>query len=308
MLLDNREIFEESLANHSFFASSIRSFCTAIGLTFFKNNQDYIDRAVALGRRATEIINLTISYMSRDLANETIENEVYITKYTEDIDLLTQELFGVDLEMQLDKDLQVLRSRGNVEYNNATMEKIDKLNNQALILINDFQSFCQEIITKLDNQDLFSYLYPDYFDYMVEQSSVYKRDLERILSKKDYSDFYLKEYAFYFNELLRKSAEYIRGFLDTSHQDVFDMATYYITAFTNLGVKYLKNTSDNSLNEETIRLVTNYKSFVENTIERLLRAEIYFITPPVVLDDFLTNVNVYLFILNIAKNIINTRR
>ena len=302
-MLDNKQIFLESLANHIFFAGSIRSFCTTIGLTFFRNNQDYIDRAVALGRRATNITNLTISYMNSELARETLDTEVYITKYTKDVSLLTEKLFGVDMELQIDEDIKMLENRKEVIFDSATMEKIDSLNNQALILINDFKNFCAEIKQKMDNQELFSYLYPDFFQFMYDNIAVYGRDIERILSKKDYTEFYLEEYAFYFNDLLRKSAEYIRGFLDTSHQDIFDMSSFYIDSFNNLTDKYLRNKNDTSLTLETERLVENYKDFVSNVIERLLKAELYFITPPVTLDNFLSNINVYLFILQTAKAI-----
>ena len=56
-MLENQEIAYESIVNHLYFSGSIRSFCTTIGLTFFKNNQSYIDQAIALGYRATDIIN-----------------------------------------------------------------------------------------------------------------------------------------------------------------------------------------------------------------------------------------------------------
>ena len=138
---------------------------------------------------------------------------------------------------------------------------------------------------------------------MYDEIAVYGRDIERILSKKDYTDFYLSEYAYYFNELLRQQAMYLRGFLDTSYQDVFDMASYYVDAFNNLILIYLKNRNDESLEKETKVLVLKYKNFVMKTIEKLLNAEISFITPPVSLDHFLININVYLFLLQYAKMI-----
>ena len=306
-MLDNKQVFEQSLVNHIYFAGSMRSFCTTIGLTFFRNNQNYIDRAVALGYRATDIINLAISYMNKEIADEVLKNNVYITPYTKDIEKLTEKLFGVDLVIDFNQDEKILRTRGKVEYNEATMQKINELNNQALILINDFKVFCGEIKEKLDSQELFSYLYPDFFNYMFDEISVYGRDIERILSKKDYTDFYLSEYAYYFNELLRESALYIRGFLDTVHQDIFDMASFYVDAFSSLIEKYLKNQDNEALSSETEGLVSNYGNSISNIIERLLKAEIYFITPPIVLDNFLTNVNVYLFILKYARGIGNTR-
>lgn len=303
-MLDNKDIYEQSLVNHIYFAGSIRSFCTTIGLTFFKNNQDYIDRAVALGYRATDIINKAILYMNKELANAVITNDVYITPYTKELDLLTQKLFDISLVIAVDKDLQILKTRGEVVYNSEMMEKIDSLNKEAKSLIDDFKAFCSEIKTKLDSQELFSYSYPDFFNYMYEEIAVYGRDIDRIMSKKDYTEFYLNEFAYYFNELLRESALYIRGFLDTIDQDVFDMASFYVNAFANLTEKYLKsNKGDINLSLETEKLVIRYKQFITDIIEKLLKSKLYFITPPITLDNFLTNVNVYLFILKYARKI-----
>ena len=302
-MVENKEIAYESLVNHLYFAGSIRSFCSSIGLTFFKNNQNYIDRAIALGYRATDIINEAIVLMDKELASKVLESDVYITPYTKELDLLTQKLFNISLLIQIDKDIQILKSRETVSFNEDYIKKIDDLNNKSIGLINDFKDFCQEIKIKLDSQELFSYLYPDFFNYMYDEISVYGRDIERIMSKKDYTEFYLNEFTYYFNELLRESALYIRGFLDTVDQDIFDMASFYVNAFANLTEKYLKKSNTNAnLNLETERLVTNYKKFISETIEKLLKSKTYFITPPITLDNFLTNVNVYLYILKYTRN------
>lgn len=299
-MIDNKEIYNESLVNHLYFAGTIRSFCSTIGLTFFKNNQEYIDKAISLGYRATDIINKAIFYMDKELANIVLESNVYITPYTKELDLLTEKLFDINLFISIDKDTNILKTRGNVEYNDDTMKKIDDLNKESLVLINDFKEFCNLIKTKLDANELFSYLYPDFFNYMYDEISVYGRDIERIMSKKDYTKFYLSEFTYYFNELLRESALYIRGFLDTKEGDIFDMASYYINAFSNLTLKYLKN-KDDDLSIETERLVTNYQKFISSIIEDLLKSKIFFITPGITLDNFLTNVNVYLFILKYTR-------
>ena len=299
-MLTNKGIYEQSLVNHIYFASSIRSFCTTIGLTFFKNNQIYIDRAVALGYRATDIINKTILLMNKELADAVIDNDVYITPFTKKIDLLTETLFDINLVISIDKDLELLGSRGKTNYDDV-INMIYVLNNKSLELINDFKEFVLDIKNKINNGTLFSYLYLDFFNYMFDEISVYGRDIERIESKNDYTEFYLNEFVYYFNELLRYSAKYIRGFLDTTEGELFDKASYFVNAFASLTEKYLKDNSN--LNIETERLVIEYKKYVINLIEKLLKSEIYFITPPVTLDNFLTNINVYLFILNYANTI-----
>ena len=293
---NNKDFIYQALVNHLYFGGTIRSFCTTIGLTFYKNNQDYIDRAILLGYEATDIVNMAISYMDKELANEVLEEDVYITKYTKDILLLTEKLFGVNLQISVDNDIKILKDKNN-EYSDDVVSKINDLTEKGMLLVNKFNDFVKEIKTKIDNQELFSYLYPDFFNYMYEEISVYGRDLERIMSKKDYTSFYLNEFKYYFNELLKKSSAYIRGFLDTTHQDVFDIASFYVNAFDKLTDNYLKNNDDSALFAETEKLVINYKDFVSNSIERLLNSELYFITPPIVFDNFLTNINAYLFII-----------
>ena len=297
-MLNNKDYVYQSLVNHIYFAGTVRSFCTAIGLTFFKNNQSYIDKAIEIGYKATDIINKAISYTDKYLANEILKQEVYITKYTKDIDLLTEKLFDVDLKINIDNDIKQLENKKDINYNDEKILEINNLNSNGLSLVKEFNNFVQDIKTKIDNGNLFSYLYPDFFNYMFEEISVYGRDLERLNSKKDYTNFYLNELKYYFNELLKKSAEYIRGFLDTTHQDIFDIASFYVNSFADLTEKYLKDNNSSNLIFETEKLVDNYKKFISNNIEKVLNSEIYFITPPIVLDNFLTNVNAYLYIIN----------
>ena len=295
-MLDNKEIYYESLANHIYFANTIRSFCTTIGLTFFKNNQEYIDRAIALGYQSTDIIKEAINIMNKELATDVLTNDIYITSYTKELDLLTEKLFNINLLISIDQDIEILNNRIDIVINEEIMNLIDKLNNKSLSLINEFKEFAIEIKNKMETGNLFSYLYIDFFNYMYDEISVYGRDIDRIMSKNDYTDFYLREFVYYFNELLKKSALYIRGFLDTKDQDIFDMASYYINAFSSLTEKYLKK--ENNLDSKTKVLVTNYRDFLISIIDKLLKAKTSFITPPLVLDNFLTNINVYLYILN----------
>ena len=302
-MLNNKEIYEQSIVNHIYFSGSIRRFCTIIGLTFFRNNQKYINEAIKIGREATKVCDLALEYSNNLIAKEVLNNEVYITRYTNDLDSLTEYLFKIDLEVQVDKDQNILKTRKEVLYDKELINKISDLNNQGLALVNTFKNFVDDIKTKINSGNLFSYLYPDFFTYMFDEVSVYGRDLERIISKNDYTDFYLSEFTYYFNELLKESAEYIRGFLDTMHQDIFDKATIYIDAFGSLIEKYLKKDNYEELFSETEELVNNYKLFVESIIEKLLNKEIYFITPSIVFDNFLTDINVYLFILKYARTV-----
>ena len=237
--------------------------------------------------------------MNKDLADIITSNYVYITPYTKDLYSLTEKLFDIDLVIEIDKEIELLNTRSNINIDSDIINKINELNNKSLGLINSFKEFVSEIKNKLTNGSLFSYLYFDFFNYMFDEISVYERDIKRIESGNDYTEFYLSEFVYYFNELLRESAKYIRGFLDTNEGELFDKASYFVNAFSSLTEKYLKK--EDNLSIETEKLVTSYKEYLVMLIEKLLESRISFITPPTTLDNFLTNINVYLYILKYAR-------
>ena len=115
-MLTNKDIYEQSLVNHIYFASTIRSFCSTIGLTFFKNNQNYIDRAIAIGYRATDIIKEAILLANEEISSQVLEANVYITPYTKDLSILTENLFNINLVIQIDKDIEILSNKKTVNY------------------------------------------------------------------------------------------------------------------------------------------------------------------------------------------------
>ena len=81
-MLNNQEIYEQSLVDHLYYSRTIRSFCISIGQSFFGNNRKYIDEAIILGTRATDIGNLAISYANGKIGKEIVQSNFYITPYT----------------------------------------------------------------------------------------------------------------------------------------------------------------------------------------------------------------------------------
>ena len=300
-MLDNNEIYEQSLVDHLYYLRAIRSYCISIGLSFFGNNEEYINEAINLGIRAREIENLAISYTNNKVGKEISNSGFYVTPYTISCELLTEKLFGVSLNINIQENIKALSNKADFVVNSDMILKINNLNQQGLTLAHDFCSFSLMIREKLIKKELFSYLYPEFFNYTYDAVDIYVKDLERIIKKEDYAPIYLQNYAYYFNEAYKKTAKFLRGFLDTRHQDIFDMATFYVNSFANLVDKYLKEDNNDELSLQTENLVINYKDFISNTIQKLLNKEIYFITPANTIDHFLASTNVYLYIMNYIR-------
>ena len=309
-MLDNKEIYEQSMVDHLYYSRTSRSFCITIGLSFYGNNRKYIDEAIVLGTRASDISNQAVSYTGRKVGEKIVNSGFYYTPYTIRSEKLTEKLFNIENELKsnLESDIKSLKNKNDISLNTTFMKNIENLNEEGLELAQDFCNFCINIRSELAKNNLFSYLYPDFFNYMYDAVNIYVEDLERIIKKQNYAPIYIQNYEYYFSEILKKSAQYIRGFLDTRHQDVFDMATFYVNAFKGQIDKYLKVENKEVLSKETENLVINYRDFISNCLEKILKKDLYFITPMVTIDHFLAATNVYLYIVNYIKENPNTSK
>ena len=148
----------------------------------------------------------------------------------------------------------------------------------------------------------------DYFDYMITDVNTYILDLNRLINNEGVSPVYAIGYEYYVSTSLAKTASFIRGWINPIHQDIFDLANFYLNNFNNIVNEYLKTSFSpniqNNINERLLNLITEYQSFISNILSRLLKGEIYFITPPITIDNIYTSVNFYKYILSIQNKLI----
>lgn len=305
-MLNNNELFTQSLNDHLYYLRSIREFCITIELTFYKNNQSFIDKARDYARKCEELGRKAIGYANNSISKEALDNEIYFTKYTLDIELLTEKLFGVSLNTNITQE-ELKLAVGNTP-NIGNINKIKELNKEVLEFVEEFQNFCKEIRDDLKNVLLFSYSYIDYFDYMITDVNTYILDLNRLISNESVSPVYAIGYEYYVSTSLAKTASFIRGWINPIHQDIFDLANYYLNNFNTIVNEYLKTSFSpnvqNNINRRLLNLISEYQSFVSNMLDRLLKGEIYFITPPITIDNIYTSVNFYKYILSIQNKLI----
>ena len=305
-LLTDREFFIQSLRDHLYYLRSIRGFCITIELSFYKNNDAYIEIAENFASKCDELGREAISYTGGFVSQSALENEIYVTKYSLPCELLTEKLFGIEIDTAFTEDELRFQAGTNEKINDTVINNIKKLNEKALTFAQNFKMYCNEIRTKLDNNELFSFSYSDFFSYLFDEVDTYILDLQRIIAMESYSPIYAVGYEYKFANTLQKTARFIRDWVDVSSSDIFNLATYYVNAFGEIIDLYLKASISPEVQEtlaiNTNNLLIDYQDFLRNILERLIKGEIYFITPPVSIDNIYTSVNFYKFILDIQES------
>jgi len=305
-LLTDREFFVQSLRDHLYYLRSIRGFCITIELSFYKNNDKYREIAENFANKCDELGREAISYTGGFVSKSALDNEIYVTRYSLPCERLTEKLFGIEIDTAFTEEELRFQAGMNENINKTIIGEIQKLNKKALTFARNFSTFCEEIRGRLDSNNLFSFSYSDFFSYIFDEVDTYILDLERIIRMEGYSPIYAVGYEYKFATTLEKTARFIRDWVDTSKKDVFDLATYYVNAFGEIIDTYLKASISPDVQEtlaiNTNNLLIDYQDFMRNILRRLIKGEIYFITPPVSIDNIYTSVNFYKFVLDIEES------
>ena len=304
-MLSDSSFVSQSLNSNLYFLRTIREFSTNIQLSFLSNNNEYIETARDFSDRCEELIGILMKYAKGRVSKEALNNQIFATNYTLDTELLTERLFGIDIDTSITE--QQLNLIPGVDNNPSgdVINELTEVNQSSLVLVTNFISFCQNIISRMSNNDLFSYSYISLIDAMLAEANLYKLNLERIIARDTINPTFIVDYQYLFNSLLQKYSAFIRGLVDPKNAEIIVRAISFSNEFAFLASEYKTAISspevEEELNNRSLEAVDRFKIFLSNIIQDLLDTEAYFIVEPIFLDNILTSANYFSYTL---KNLI----
>ena len=228
-----------------------------------------------------------------------------MSNYTLDTELLTEKLFNIDLNTDLTIEEMNLNTTDNsVSFTSEELKDISNLNDEGITLAKNFIDFCTDILSDLRENDLFSYSYPLFYSYMIEETTLYMNDLKRIQSKAGADPTFVTSYEYWYSNSMMQACKFIIGLSDPAQEALITNADNYRKIFSKQMDLYKDVSSpekEKLLNDETIDYMTNFISFLSKLIERILNKQLYFIVEPLFFDNLLTEANYFLYLLKGAN-------
>ena len=300
-MINDTLFIQQSLTNNLFYLRTLRDFSFNIELSFFENNQELIDAARDFGKRAEELLERTITLANQKLFQDILDSQIFITDYTLDSELLTEKLFDIDINTNLTE--QEANLTGNNQYlaNEQDVEEVQPLNTSSLDLVSEFIDFLEYILNTMRQNNLFSYSYPTFYEYMLLDMNLFKSELERLIEKNGVAPTYIFSLQVGEVESMKRQTQFIQGLSDPNQTGIITQARNFEEEFNNLLAEYrVSNLSPDAqkvLNEKALDVTERFQSFLSTIIERLFAKELYFITPPIFLNNLLTDINYFIYLL-----------
>lgn len=303
-MINDATFISQSLIDHLFYLRTIREFCLNIQLSFYKNRNDIIEVAEGFGKRYEELAIDAVSLANGKVPNQILASDSFVTDFTLNTELLTEQLFDVKINTNLTTDemnLNGYNDSNQIQFDNEIVERVTDLNNNVMALTRNFIAFCKYLRDSIKNTEILSRSYLLMYTYMIEESGLYLSDLERIQERTSADPTYIINFEYYFSNSMVRASQFIIGLSDPNQTSIIMNADNYRKAFSSLMKKYqaaeLSPDTLKALNEKGINLVENFIVFLKKIIDGILNQNYYFIVEPVFFDNLLTQANYFLYLL-----------
>lgn len=303
-MLSDSKFIENSLISNLYYLRTLREFCTRVQLSLPSNYKEYIDIAGKLAKQCEELGSKIMKYANRNIPSVALNSYIFVTPYTLRLEELTNKLFAYDINTDITKQELALEP-GIPKPNPEIIQALEEINQEALNIANEFINFSSELSNNVSNQNAFCFYYNSLNTNTVYEMNVYISILERLINKDNLDPLYVIDYEYGFNKLMAGIATYIRGECDPIYVDVVNQANNFVNEYSNLVLEYeniiLSPENQKNMTDNSIELSKRFKLFVEDCLQRLLKKELYFSSPPITKDNALTDIN--FFIYNLEENI-----
>ena len=299
-MLTDKEFFLQSLVSNLYYLWTLREYSARIEVSLPPIYSSYINKSNELARRAEALNKRVAEFAYNDgLPKNVVESGIVLTPYTLELELLTEKLFGIDIDTEITEKEKQVKIVMDVNPTDAEVKEMEEINTQALALVNDFIEYANDLYEKIQNQEVFAFYYNSLNLYLVEEAKLYVSSLTRLKAKSTINPSYVLDAQYFGTQGMQAIATYIRGEIDPMYKDIFDEANNFVTEYRNMLAEYenMVMTPENQKNMtlNSLELALRLKAFVEKCIQKLLNKEIYFISAPITKDNELTAVNFFIF-------------
>ncbi|MBR3660733.1 MAG: DUF2935 domain-containing protein [Bacilli bacterium] len=298
-MLTNKEFFLESMIYNLYYLWSLREYSARIEVSLPPIYQDYINKSNELAKRAENLNKQVADFAYKDgLPENVIESGIVITPYTLELELLTEKLFGIEIDETITEKEKMIVPK-EVNPTDDEVKQMEQINEQALILSKDFINYANDLYEKIKNQQVFAFYYNTINLYLIEEAKLYMSNLNRLKVKATINPSYVIDEQYFGTQGMQAIATFIRGEIDPMYKDIFDEANNFVIEYRNILTEYdniiMTPQNQKNMTLNSLELALRLKTFIEKCIQKLLNKEIYFISAPITKDNELTAINFFIF-------------
>ena len=286
-MLETAEYTRFSLELHLFFARIMKEHSLFLEAGFMGKDEDFKKKAREFQKEFGHVLHKAIELGDGCVSEEVLRAKEIVTKDTLQCEMVTKGASGFYIDEEITKKELHLKSGVNTGKDG----EVHHLNEQVLGLLDHIIEFKKEVQDKVLECSMFTVNYPLLLTHMLREAQMYRDSLMKLQNKEKVT---LAEQENFWNRQMMEHAEFIRGLLDPTEEDLILKADKFAHEYKQI----MKEHNPGNLTGMSLQETIAFKKFKEAGSDGILNCKIKSIIMPILVDHLLREANHYIRVMS----------
>ena len=293
-----------SLETHLFFSRIMKEHALFLEAGFPCKDNEWIQEADHYRKQFETLLKDVVQISDCKVNRPILDSGELVTEFTVSAENCTQQLTGVFINSNITKMEAALRPGDSREVQREFMQRIHRINENALCLLDGFIDFKERLLREVNGCRLFTANYPLLIAHILREAKLYRSTIEQLMQNRrvSYQDLWGTE-AFW-NQIMMEHALFIRGLLDPCEEDLIKTANDFAMDYKRLleTSKQRDCMATEAMTAAALTETLKYRDFKAAGTKGILSCDISSIILPLLADHVLREANHYIRILQCAHS------
>lgn len=293
--MSQEEYIIRSFELHLFFDRIMKEHSFFLEAAFMEPQMSLKETANRFKQQFSQILGEVVVLANNNVSKNLLEGNEFVTKNTKMAEIQSSNLSGIRIDTNITDQELNLRS-GNVNASGDMARRISDINQRTLPLIRELISFKGNILNQVLTCRMYTTNYPLLITHIMNEAKMYNDLLSRVENRYPFDENYIYEQELFWNNIMKEHAEFIRGLLDPSEQELILTADRYADEYNKIIKNYSNNV--NQLTNISFQETMKFRDFKVAGEEGILNCKIKSIIIPLLADHVLREANHFIRILS----------
>jgi len=305
-MLSSKDYVRQSLELNLFFVRIMKEHMIFAAASLTPRDSALVPTITNLKNRAEALLAQVVSLSNGVVSREAVSSGEFVTQYTLLAEQKTQFYTGMPIDMRITQAELNLRGSDDFTATPALEQNVNLLNQEALNIANTAISMQTMVLNEVLSCKMFTTMYPLMLKHVTDEAKHYVEMLTMLQRRADMHTIREAiEHELFWDIVMGQHAQFIRGMLDPSENDLINTANNFVKEFAGLANE-TKQAMDQlasfqKVTQNNMGATTRIRDFKAQGTQGILECKIRSIILPLLSDHVLREANHYLRTLRMFK-------
>lgn len=287
---------EKSLELHLFFARIMKEHSLFLEAGFTPANSCCAKEAEFYKNEFENLLCCAVSLSDGVLNTKVLKSGEIITQFTAEAECQTECFTGITINKEITRQEKCLTS-GNTNCMDAKQcRQVKQLNQTSIRLLDGLICFKENILCSVLCCQTFTMNYPLLIEHIIREAKLYRTYILELEEEGCLDENAMKETECFWNQIMMEHAQFIRGLLDPTENELIGTANEFANDYSKL-LEDCRDAQDCVLTENSLDATLKLRDFKTAGVKGIEECEIRSVILPLLADHVLREANHYIRLL-----------